>query len=424
MPKPKKLEKKNYANWSKKELIRTLFLTLFIITTVTHSFAQAPTSNVHQNKTFNVGLKIVDFEYSRPSDKKEIVTAAIWYPTEAKPRPFTYYAEEGFQSRVALNSPVATKGGPYPLILFAHGAYGSGYNSAYFMEYLASHGYIAVAPDYIDTIPPGYRRQIAFSRIKEGNVGHPLRIVAITGRLVRDVSKDRDFFFSYLADHRFHHTSFVIDEMIKMNRTTHSVFYKTINEDALGICGHSLGGVTLLGKIGAHPDKRFKDDRIKAAVVFSAPAYPFESTSNNINIPIVLMAGDDDAPGLHPEIPRRITYDEVPPPKFYLVLKNATHFAFGNKGCGQTPLYQAVESNPQTNAICRYGLAFFEKYLRGNLSAGNQLKKSDSAWAYYIKEEKRGESFEWGKEPPPGKGGPGGIIKEMRTDFKRKRNKE
>jgi len=128
----------------------------------------------------------------------------------------------------------------------------------------------------------------------------------------------------------------------------------------------------------------------------------------------MLMAADDDSPALHPDLPRRIIYDKANPPKFYLVLKNAIHFAFGNRGCDQTPLYQAVESDPQVNAICRYGLAFFDRYLLGNLSAGGQLEESDSAWAYYIKEEKPGESFEWGSEPAPGTGGPGGIRKELR----------
>jgi hypothetical protein len=131
----------------------------------------------------------------------------------------------------------------------------------------------------------------------------------------------------------------------------------------------------------------------------------------------MLIAGDDDSPALNPEVPRRVTYDEANRPKFYLVLKGAAHVTFGNRSCGQALLYRAVKRNPHVNEICRYGLAFFEKYLRGDLSAGRQLEESDPAWAYYIKEEKPGESFQWGGEPAPGEGGPGGI----REEFMKKR---
>jgi predicted dienelactone hydrolase len=284
------------------------------------------------------------------------------------------------------------------------------------MEYLASHGYIVIAPDFLDTKPPDYQEQIAFSRIKDGNVGQPLKILRMVSQFVKDMSNNRAFFFAYLAEHRLNHTSFTIDVMLALNRNTNSTFYQSINEEAIGICGHSLGGTTALGKIGAYPDKQFKDSRIKAALIFSAPAYPFESTASNIDVPIMIMAGDDDEPALHPGLPRRTIYDEASVPKYYLVLEKATHLSFGNTSCGQSALYQAVNNNPQVNAICRYGLAFFEKYLLRNHYAGRCLEGTDSAWAYYIKEEKAGQSFEWGTEPPPGKGGPGGIGKEIWDD--------
>ncbi|MBM3862157.1 MAG: hypothetical protein FJ395_21230, partial [Verrucomicrobia bacterium] len=229
-------------------------------------------------ETFNVGLRILDLEHSRPNGQKTPMAVAVWYPTETPPQPFTYRAEENVKSRLATNAPVALKSGPYPLVVFAHGAYGSGYNSAFFTEYLASHGYIVVAPDYDDMIPPGYTRQIAFSRIKGGNTGHQIRVVTIAGLFVADMNRSRDKFFTYLAEHRLPQTSFVVDEMLRLNKTHGSPLHGAINEHAIGICGHSLGGATTLGKIGGHPDPRFKDERLKAALIFSAPAYPWENT--------------------------------------------------------------------------------------------------------------------------------------------------
>jgi predicted dienelactone hydrolase len=408
-----------YRTW--RRWVFVFFLAVNTTAVPAHTCADEIASRPYGKKTFNVGLRIIEFVRSHRDGDREVLTAAIWYPSEEEPRPFTYHTEEDYESKLGLNASLATKGGPYPLVIFAHGAYGSGYNSAFFMEHLARHGYIAAALDYVDTVPPSYKRQIAFSRIKSGNTGHPLLVVAIAGRFVRDMNRDRDLLLTYLAEHRLGQTSSVIDEMIKMNRDPTAAFHQAIREDAIGIVGHSLGGLTALGKIGAHPDEQFRDDRIRAALIFSAPVYPFEKTLKNIDVPIMLMAGDDDAPALSPELPRRVLYDEARPPKFYLVLKNATHFAFANRGCGGLPLYRAVEENAQVRAICRYGMAFFEKYLRRDSSTDRRDTPvpPDPAWAYFVKEEKPGERSEWGAEPPPGKGGPGGILKELRPLRKR-----
>jgi len=361
-----------------------------------------------------VGLRIIDLSYDLSDNRKETLTVAVWYPTRAEPRPFTYGEVTSFRSRLALNSAVAASGAPYPLVVFAHGAYGSGYNSAYFMEYLASHGYVTVAADYKDKAPPDYTQQVAFSRIRGGNTANPLIILALAREFVDQMNQAPGDFLRYLAAHRLPVTSFIVDRMVELNREAGSFLQGTIRENAIGMCGHSLGGATVLGKIGAPPDQKSKDDRIRAALVFSAPAYPFATTLARVHVPVMLMVGDDDSPALGPDLPRRTIYNRVNPPRYYLVLKDATHFAFGNRGCGRRPFYRAVNENAQANAICRYGLAFLDKHLRKDPFADAQLKRSDPAWAYYVREEEPGQPHEWGKEPPPGDGGPGGIRKKFR----------
>jgi predicted dienelactone hydrolase len=349
------------------------------------------------------------------------MAVAVWYPTETPPAAFTYRAEGNIQSRLATNAPVALAAGPHPFVVFAHGAYGSGCNSAFFTEHLASRGYVVAAPDYDDMAPPGYTRQIAFSRIKGGNTAPPMRVVAAAGLLVADMNRSRDKFLAYLAEHRLPQTSFVVDEMLRLGKTPGSPLHGAINERAIGVCGHSLGGATAMGKIGGHPDPRFKDGRLKAALIFSAPAYPWENALKNITLPLMVMGGDNDAPALGPEVPRRTLYDKANPPKFYLVLKDATHFAFANRGCGGLPTYQAVEQRPQTRAICRYGLAFFEKFLKQSPAAGAVLNEKSAEWICYAKHESAGQVSEWGQEPPPRRAGdPGGIRKEIREEIRKK----
>ena len=408
--------------------IAMLFSFLFIICSVlfvTSCVGEVQRPNNHENKAFNAGLKIIDFEYKNPNGEKEIITAAIWYPTEEKEEPFTYRTTVNCESRVAVDAPLSKKGGAYPLVLYSHGGYGSGFSSAFFMEYLARNGYVIVAPDYKDTMPPDYTEQIAFERIKDGNTGRFFMVLRVGRRFVQDMEADRQLCISYMNRQRLEPTAFILDKMIELNRDRDSFLYQAIREDEVGMCGHSLGGLTTIGVIGAHPDTRFKDARIKAALVFSGAVYPFENTVGNIDVPVMLMTGDNDESELGKGlgIRRRLLYDKANPPKFYLILKNATHFAFTNMVCEESPLYQAVQNNPQAKAICEYGLAFFEKYFRRTSSADEKLKKLDSALAYYVREEIPGEKIELGKEPPPGRGVGAGIMEEIMKTRRRRRRR-
>jgi len=336
--------------------------------------------------TYHVGLQIVDFGYASRHGALEIITAAVWYPTQEEPRLYTYHTTEDYQSLVALNAQVAP-GGPYPLVLYAHGAFGSGYSSAFFTEYLAKQGYIVIAPDYVDTKPPEYTEPIAFSTIRGGKVAPTFSVLALSKRWIEEMGANRDFFLSYLAEHRFDQTSFLIDQMLALNGEPRSIFFQSIKADAIGMVGYSEGGITALGKIGAHPDHQFKDPRIRAALFFSAPVYPFEDSLDRIDVPIMVMVEDGNTPALGPDLPRRLLYDLPHVPKYYLVLKDSDHFAFGNSATRPLSLYLAAENNPKINVICRYGAAFFQKYLRRDPTANEQLRKSNPQWVSYEKDE-------------------------------------
>jgi len=364
---------------------------------------------------FNVGYRVIDFQYADDNGTVQTLTTAIWYPTNERQRLYTYrQGSYVFASRIAPDSSIAE--GNYPLIIFAHGGYGCALNSAAFTEYLASQGFIVAAADYEDKIAPEFNEQSAFCRIKGkegGNIKGFVPSRGIVKKFMDTMNSDREEFISYLDENRLGQTSFIIDKMLELDKERDSPFYNTIDEDAIGISGHSLGGVTILGLIGAHPDKT-KEERIKAVLIFSGGVYPFENNIQNIDIPIMVMAGDNDEP-MNPEVPRKLTYEKANPPKYYLVLKDSTHFSFGDRKCMGEILSDCHDSNTQAGVIDEYGLAFFDMYLRNG--TGKQLNGSASPWAYYTKEEKPGEVQEWGEDPGPGKGGPGGIGKEFRRIF-------
>ncbi|MBI2922009.1 MAG: dienelactone hydrolase family protein [Planctomycetes bacterium] len=362
-----------------------------------------PGDQESETAQIQAGLTVADLEF-----EKETLTVAIWYPTREVPERFEYGDTSKAWSRVALDAAVAKERAPFPVVVFAHGLYGSGYNVAWFAEHLARHGYVVAAPDFRDTAADGGGEPVAFSRIRGQGSGSPIRVLASAKKFVSAMEKDRQKLLTWLETRRLRQTSFVLDELLRMNRAQGHRFHGAIREDAAGLCGHSLGGLTALGKVGAHPVAEFTDARFKAALLFSAPSWPYEESAANVRIPVMLMAGDDDAAALHPEQPRRTLYDRLGPPRYYLVLSEANHLSFGNGVCKDTPLSSA-HSVPQARALCAAGLAFFDRHLLSRETPGDPLGSKDAAWAYFCKEEKTGKPVEWGTEPAPGDGAPGGL---------------
>jgi len=177
---------------------------------------------------------------------------------------------------------------------------------------------------------------------------------------------------------------------LELNKKSDSFFYQTIDENAIGTLGHSLGGTAELGLVGGYPDKT--DARIKAALLFSSPTYPFEDNIPNIDVPMMVMVGDDDPSNLKGpnNADRTLAYDRAKLPKYLLIMKNGRHLSFVNAVCSEgetdTTLFDCRQSNPQAQAICQYGLAFFNRYLKNDVNAEEQLNKSDPAWSLYEKE--------------------------------------
>jgi len=387
---------KRFINYSKDILPMkrrygmSLILTLLFLAITTGSYAKEADLHNSNARLFNVGLKVVDFEYKRENRSPEIVTTAIWYPTEAKPKKFKF--KSGIvmrKSKVARDADIANTGKAYPLIIFSHGGFGSSFDTAYFMEHLAKHGYIVVAPEYPDRGPPDYKERLSYARAGKGQVFRVRKLKKAIKAFAHEMRDRRDFYLLYLWENRFSHTSFIIDKMQELNHDNGSIFHGMIDENAIGACGHSQGGLTTLGKTGGHPYAKFKDDRIKASLLFASSVYPLEATLKNISVPTMLMAGEhDDKPEVFPELSRRTIYDKVKPPKYYLVLKGANHLTFLNIRSGKLRIRRKQK---HFNTINRYGVLFFDRFVRKDLSVNNQLLKGDKNLCYYVMEEKEDE---------------------------------
>jgi len=209
----------------------------------------------NSNQMFNVGFTILESQYAQ-ADARETITVAIWYPTSGQTRSYIY--NNGFRSQVAPDAPPAP-GATLPLIAFYHGGYSTGIQSLCLTEHLASKGFIVAAPDFIDTVPPGFVEPAAFERIRgtQGVKDH-VTVLRIVGEFARTMNADREMFYWYMERFRLGKARFVIDVMLQEGTRKDSQFYGAIDRDAIGISGHSLGGLTTLGLIGAHPREELR----------------------------------------------------------------------------------------------------------------------------------------------------------------------
>ena len=259
----------------------------------------------------------------------------LWHPTSDPPRRFEYFLQVGF---VAPDGAVAP--GKHPLIIFSHGYLGTGEQTIFLMEALARAGYIVASVNHADSLA-------------QRRAGQRLSAPKFADARSWDDKKFRD---------RREDMTALLDHLLAQNRDPSSFLHDHIREDAIGIMGHSLGGYTALGMIGAWP--AWRDERLRAALLLAPYSQPFlgRLDPGQIKIPAMLQGGTLDF-GITPLLPP--IYDKLAAPKYFLVLQQQTHFAWTNiLTLGKTTT-ECLEQPGPVKLIADYSIAFFDKTLRG-----------------------------------------------------------
>jgi predicted dienelactone hydrolase len=274
---------------------------------------------------------------------------ALWYPTLATPQRYPYNSRfSGVVAKDALPSC-----GPVPLVVFSHGLGGCGTQSLFFTEELARHGYVVAAPDHHDaTFCTVHNTRGSFSNMKpQEPLGEPS---AWTDQTYADRMDDlEDLIDALLAD---------------------PAFAGVIDGNAIGAAGHSLGGYAVLGLGGAWPT--WKDPRLKAVLVLSPYIQPFTShqTLSAMQVPVMYQGAQFDI-GETPWLQgTNGAYAQSNEPKYFAELRAASHFVWSNVACTKTSSVQACLALPNPSLIDAYGIAFLDRYLKGQVSpllAGN-----------------------------------------------------
>ena len=265
---------------------------------------------------------------------------------------------------VTRDTPLRRGDGPYPVVLFSHGAYGVRFQSVFYTVPLASHGYIVVSMDHTGNVLYDMFGPAGFSEdaLVHSAMNRPLDAVA------------------------------TLDEILARNETPGDVLEGMLRPEAIGMSGHSFGGYTSF-------HMGFSDPRIKAIVPQSPatgmlPIMGFDFA----NFPIPVMVQADALDGtLPPEREMRPAYEGVPPPKFWFFLKTAGHFTYSDicqldllhiaedlgiegadnaldDGCAEYNI-PVAEAHPIIN---QFAIGFFNYYLRGSTES---LKYFDGAAA-------------------------------------------
>ena len=204
-------------------------------------------------------------------------------------------------------------GGPLPLIVFAHGfaltpaTYGRLLNS------WAQGGYVVAAPSF-----PLEKADAPGGPNESDLVNQP-----------RDVS-------------------FVISKLLALAVRPGGVLEGKIDPSRIAVAGHSDGGVTVLAVAYDH---RFRDRRIRAAIVLSGATLPRMGPFPERGPPLLAMQGTADRINA-PETTASF-FRLARRPKFLLWLLAASHL----------PPYRGQE--PQLDIVERAAISFLDHYLKG-----------------------------------------------------------
>jgi len=160
--------------------------------------------------------------------------------------------------------PTDRASGPYPLLIYSHGYMSNYKEGEYILEFLASHGYVAVSVDFplSNGSSPG-------------------------GAIISDVGNQAG------------DVAFLIDQMLTRSKQADNLLYGRVDGDRIAALGLSLGGLTT--ELAAFAPQ-LKDPRIRAAISMAGPSQFFTSEFfAGSAIPFMYIGGTGDAIVPYPE---------------------------------------------------------------------------------------------------------------------------
>jgi predicted dienelactone hydrolase len=255
-----------------------------------------------------------------------------------------------------------TEAGPFPVIVFSHGAGGSQSCCDSLTRHWATYGYVTLQPTHEDSV----------SLRRNGDEDDAKSLAA-----VRDALKNPEVWKSRPED-----ISFVLDSFAALQNHVPALAGK-LDASHIGVGGHSMGAFAADAIAGAmvdlpdRPGTSFADPRVGAILLLS-PQGPGEFGLNDhpwdrVALPLLSMTGSLDraANGEGPEW-KKIPFDRSQAgDKYHVFIEGANHMSF----ISARPL--APARAPQAEIILGYAnsaaLAFWDAYLKADTGAKSYL---------------------------------------------------
>ena len=246
-----------------------------------------------------------------------------------------------------------------PLVVFSHGIGGTRRGYSWLGQHLASHGVASLHLQHV-----GSDRQVW-----TGNV------LNIVGRL-QDAAQDQE------AVARVHDLRFALDTVLR------SEWASRFDEQRLVAAGHSYGANTTLLACGARVERSgqlydLRDERLRAAVVISAPPFYGETDPGRIlqsvTVPSLHVTSTEDViriPGYYSGAQDRLAVFDATggPRKWLAVFQGGSHNMFTDRtGSGGTSL------NPVKEASRALVLAFLRQVFEGETQGLQQWPQRHAA---------------------------------------------
>lgn len=260
--------------------------------------------------------------------------------------------------------------GPFPVILFSHGLGGSRENYEYLGRHWAGCSYVCVHIQHIGSDDSVWKDLPLAER------GNALKKSAFKLSSALDRPIDAQF---------------ALDQIENLNADESSPLKGRLDLKAMAIAGHSFGGYTTLALAGQtfmlplRQTRRYDEPRLKAAIQMSAPApsirRDLDATYATIKIPVMHMTGTQDFIELLPQTTaadRRIPYDHMSQSETCLIIFNeGDHFIFSGRERTSAAPEKLAKDALFHQLICASTTAFWDAYLKDNLSAKSWLLEGD-----------------------------------------------
>ncbi len=270
---------------------------------------------------FDPGLQVVRLvrESSAVPGEDRVLETPIWYP-----------APRGSGERRAdlggvVDAAPERNAGPFPIVLFSHGSCGYPGQSRFLLPWLATHGFVVVAPPH------------------PGNTLAEYPACGMADAQARSfVERPNDMIFA-------------LDAALALGETSGALLEGVLDPDRIAMTGHSFGGLTtyLVAE---------QDFRIDAAIPMAAAT----TTTSALSMPSLTLLGEIDATVSNQLI--REAFDRSNAPKLEVTILHTGHFAFSDL-CFPSPDCDPPRTLTQDEAherVRRWVMPFLQATLAGD----------------------------------------------------------